>query len=69
MTNCLIIKLYLTCEVDYSNGVKIYEAIVEEKILETAQNQIKTLEKIKDMLYSDKNVPLSVEEQIIKEKV
>ena len=30
---------------DYSKGIKIYEAIIENKILETTQNQIKTLEK------------------------
>ena len=41
-------NLYLTCENDYVNGVKIYEAIVDNKILETTQKQIKTLSKISD---------------------
>ena len=44
-TRKVIIDLYLSCEMDYSKGVKIYEAIIENKILETTQNQIKNLEK------------------------
>jgi len=43
-TRKIIIDLYLTCELDYAKGVQIYEAIIEQKILETTQNQIKTLE-------------------------
>ena len=39
----LIIDLYVKCETDYVNGVKIYEAIVESKILETTQKQIENL--------------------------
>lgn len=46
----LIMKLYLSCEIDYTNGIKIYEAIVEEKILETSQNQITYLNKLSDEL-------------------
>ena len=38
-----IVDLYIKCESDYVNGVKIYEAIVESKILETTQKQIETL--------------------------
>jgi len=49
-TRALIIKLYLTCEIDYINGLKIYEAIVEQKILETVQNQIKKLENMNEEL-------------------
>jgi hypothetical protein len=30
---------------DYVNGVKLYEAIVESKILETTQKQIETLKR------------------------
>ena len=54
-TRALIIKLYLTCEVDYVNGLKIYETIVEQKILDTAQNQIKTLENMSDNLINSDN--------------
>lgn len=39
----LIIDLYLKCETDYVNGIKLYEAIVESKIIETTQKQIEQL--------------------------
>jgi hypothetical protein len=38
-----IVDLYIKCEMDYVNGVKLYEAIVESKILDTTQKQIETL--------------------------
>lgn len=44
-TRSLIINLYLTCEKDYARGLNIYEAIVEKKIFDSAQNQIKKLKK------------------------
>ncbi len=56
-TRALIIKLYLSCEIDYVNGLKIYEAIVEQKILETAQNQIQNLEKMSDTLIVEDKLP------------
>jgi hypothetical protein len=65
-TRSLIIKLYLTCEMDYVNGLKMYEAIVEQKILETAQNQIKNLEKMSDELIIDDKLPESSDEKEIK---
>jgi hypothetical protein len=40
----LIVDLYVKCENDYTNGLKIYEAIVETKILETTEKQIENLE-------------------------
>lgn len=64
-TRAIIIKLYITCEVDYVNGLKIYEAIVDQKILETAKNQIKNLERKKEELILEDNVPLSGENRII----
>ena len=66
-TRALIIKLYLTCEMDYVNGLKMYEAIVEEKILETAQNQIKKLENISEQLVVQDKIPEPAEMQQIKE--
>jgi hypothetical protein len=42
-TRKLIVDLYIKCESDYVNGIKIYEAIVETKILETTQKQIDNL--------------------------
>jgi len=44
-TRKFIVELYIKCESDYVNGIKIYEAIVEAKILETTQKQIENLEK------------------------
>lgn len=52
-TRAIIINLYLKCEIDFVNGIKLYEAIVEKKILETTQNQIETLEKTTESLISD----------------
>lgn len=52
-TREVVVKLYLTCETDYINGVKIYEAIVEKKILETAENQIATFKKMSDQLVTE----------------
>ncbi len=49
-----IMQLYLTCENDYITGLKIYETIVEQKILDTAQNQIQSLEKMKENLLTTK---------------
>ena len=42
-TRKLIIQLYVDCEMSYVKGIKLYEAIVESKILETTQNQINIL--------------------------
>jgi hypothetical protein len=46
----IIIKLYLTCEINYVKGISIYEAIVEKKIFETSKNQIHTLEEMRKKL-------------------
>jgi len=42
-TRRFIVDLYVKCETDYVNGIKLYEAIVESKILETTQKQIDNL--------------------------
>jgi hypothetical protein len=42
-TRRFIVDLYVKCETDYVTGVKLYEAIVESKILETTQKQIENL--------------------------
>jgi len=44
-TRKYIIDLYVKCEADYVTGVKLYEAIVESKIVETTQKQIMHLKK------------------------
>jgi flagellar hook protein FlgE len=41
----LIIALYMSCEQDYVRGVKMYQAIVEAKLLQTGINQIHALRK------------------------
>lgn len=47
-----IVELYLKCETDFVEGVKLYEAIVESQILETAQSQITTLQSEAEKLYN-----------------
>jgi hypothetical protein len=42
-TRKIIIDLYVKCESDYVTGIKIYEAIIETKILETTKKQIDVL--------------------------
>ena len=44
-TRKFIIDLYIKCETDYVNGVQLFEAIVESKIVETTQKQIENLKK------------------------
>jgi len=44
-TRKYIVNLYIKCEQDYVQGVKIFEAIVESKILETTEKQIENLKK------------------------
>ena len=52
-TRKLIIDLYVTCEMDYVNGVKLYEAIVESQILKTTDKQIKALSDQKSKLITE----------------
>jgi hypothetical protein len=56
-TRAIIVKLYLTCETDFANGIKLYEAIVEKKILDTTQAQLNTLEKMSDKLVAESDIP------------
>jgi len=51
-TRNLIIELYINCESDFVEGVKIYEAIVETTIFETTKKHIEILEKEKEKLIS-----------------
>lgn len=52
-TRKIIVELYVKCEEDFVNGVKLYEAIVEKKILETTQKQIQNLQKKADEIIQD----------------
>jgi hypothetical protein len=67
-TRALIIKLYLKCEIDFSNGIKLYEAIVEQKILETSQKQIENLNKLSDKLISNDEIPIIPEVSVLKKE-
>ena len=54
-------KLYLTCETDFANGIKIYEAIVDKKIIETIQSQVKTMEETAEKLVTENEIPKPAE--------
>jgi len=56
ITRNIIMDLYLKCETDYVNGIKIYEAIVETKILETTQKQIISLQKEEEKILEKSNL-------------
>jgi len=68
-TRALIIKLYLSCEIDYVNGLNIYEAIVEQKMFDTLKSQKEYLEKKHQELIIEDEIPDSAELQEIKENL
>ena len=51
-TRNIIIELYLKCESDFVEGVKLYEAIVESQIFVTTQNQIESLKRAAEVMYN-----------------
>ena len=57
-TRSIIIELYTKCEFDYENGIKIYQAIVESKILETTKKQIDNLEKKATLAVNQTNMKI-----------
>ena len=40
----IIVELYITCEDDFVKGLQMFEAIVENRIMETGESQIRALE-------------------------
>jgi hypothetical protein len=52
-TRRYIVDLYVKCETDYVNGVQLFEAIVESKIVETTQKQIESLKKDASKIISE----------------
>ena len=60
-TRAIIVNLYLTCETDFANGIKIYEAIVDKKIIETIQSQVKTMEETAEKLVTGNEIPKPAE--------
>jgi hypothetical protein len=60
----IIIDLYVQCEEDYVKGLKIYESIVEAKILETTPKQINTLENMSNKILEEtKSAAAPIQEQ------
>ena len=58
-TRGIIIELYVKCENDYVENLKVYEAIVESKILETTKSQIENLEKKANTILTETNKKVS----------
>jgi len=54
-TRNIIIELYVKCELDFIDNLKVYEAIVESKILETTKKQIENLEQKANSIISETN--------------
>ena len=52
-TRKYIIDLYINCERDFVEGIKIYEAIVEQKIIDTTTKQIDVLVKEKNKIIDE----------------
>jgi hypothetical protein len=52
-TRKYIIDLYVNCELDFVNGIKLYEAIVEKKIIDTTKKQIDLLEREKNKIINE----------------
>ena len=51
-TRKLVVELYTTCEEDFIKGLELFEAIVQTKIMDVSQNQIKNLEKTIESVHS-----------------
>jgi len=59
-TRKLIIELYLKCEMDYQEGLNIYEAIVQSSIVKTTDKQLRELTLLKEKYAKALNVPDTV---------
>jgi hypothetical protein len=67
-TRSIIVTLYLTCEKDFIEGVKIYEAIVKQRLLEVTQSQIVSLNKLDEKLNTvTERVPEPAENKVLEE--
>ena len=51
-TRHIIVELYLDCEENFIRGAQIYEAIVENMLLQTTKNQINTLQVIEEKAFA-----------------
>ena len=61
-TRKLIMNLYLTCERDYLNGIKIYKQLINQIEYQNSERQIKHLENEKEKLFSE-YIPLNREQE------
>ena len=68
-TRGIIIELYVKCELDYVDNLKVYEAIVESKILETTKKQIENLEKKANTIVDDTNKKVQLGSQQVNQIV
>ena len=68
-TRKIIINYYLTCETDFTEGVKLYQAIVENQIRVTTEEQLKSLDNVSKELTYTANVPSSPEEMNMAEDI
>ena len=49
-----IVDLYIHCEEDFVEGINIYEAIIEDILFKTTNNQINSLQQILEEIYTTK---------------
>ena len=72
-TRAIIIKLYLNCEQDYVQGLNIYEAIVESRILNTTTSQLEQLQKEKERISNpnkmEKQSEMDTDNEKMKEQI
>ena len=70
----LISKLYIECEEQFNQGIKLYEAIAATKEIDTLSSQVETMEKeqvnqinnASNIMFSDKKeLPIQVREEVI----
>lgn len=62
-TRNIIINLYLKCEVDYTNGIKLYQAIVEKQIKDTTLKHLEVLSSEAEKLINESK-PTQLPKQI-----
>jgi len=63
-TRTIIIELYVKCEMDFVGNLKVYEAIVERKILETTKKQIDNLEKKANTILTETNQKIANQSEV-----
>ncbi len=68
LTRSLIIRLYVQCEMDYLEGVKLYEVIIQSKIYEITGNRINNLKMEANKLLNETRPNPPLENQLL-EKV